>query len=85
MQKHPSSSSIVVMAPANQHASANFCSASWAELPANPLLPTLCVQGIVLCFGNLFAPRRITSSVFLYALLTILFTVAGLAYLLLPK
>ena len=45
----------------------------------------LCVQGIVLCFGNLFAPRRITSSVFLYALLTILFTVAGLAYLLLPK
>ena len=53
--------------------------------PALPYRPSLCVQGIVLCFGNLFAPRRITSSVFLYALLTILFTVAGLAYLLLPK
>lgn len=42
-------------------------------------------EAISACFSNIFAPRRITFSVFLYALLTILFTVAGLAYLFLPK
>lgn len=43
------------------------------------------LQGTVVCFQNLFTPRRFTTGVFLYALLTILFSLAGLLYIVLPK
>lgn len=41
-------------------------------------------EGTVVCFGNLFAPRRFSTPVFLYSLLTLLFTVAGLLYIIIP-
>lgn len=42
-------------------------------------------ESLSTCLGNLFAPRRFTIPVLLYSLLTVLFTVAGLAYIILPK
>ncbi|KAL4427434.1 hypothetical protein ABPG77_000723 [Micractinium sp. CCAP 211/92] len=37
------------------------------------------------CLNNMFRPRHFSLTVFLYALLTILFTLAGLAYIIIPK
>lgn len=36
-------------------------------------------------FGNIFAPRRVNFTVALYSLLTVLFVVVGLGYVILPK
>lgn len=42
-------------------------------------------EGVSAGFSNLFAPRRATFTVVMYSLLTILFTLAGLTYLILPR
>jgi hypothetical protein len=44
-----------------------------------------CLQGVQTCMSNLFTPRRATVTVIFYSLLTVIFTVAGLAYLILPR
>eukprot|EP00887_Chlorella_sp_A99_P003227 scaffold9.g3227.t1 len=43
------------------------------------------MQGLSACLSNLFSPARFTAAVFLYALLTVLFTAAGLLYVIVPR
>lgn len=42
-------------------------------------------EALSTCMNNMFRPRHFSLSVFLYALLTILFTLVGLAYIIIPK
>jgi hypothetical protein len=42
-------------------------------------------DSVTSAFANVFAPRRVTLTVLCYSLLTVLFTLAGLSYLILPK